>query len=64
MDNQRKNIKSDFMGVMDISVILGLSKSVVYRLIHSGELPSYKVGGTIKVKADDFQTYMERCRQG
>lgn len=64
MNNQQQIIKSDFMSVMDISAILDLSKHVVYRLIHSGELPSYRIGGTIKVKADDFQTYMENCRQG
>jgi excisionase family DNA binding protein len=64
MDTQQQNIKSNFMSVMDISAVLGLSKHVVYRLVHSGELPSYKIGGTILVKADDFQNYMERCRQG
>jgi excisionase family DNA binding protein len=63
MDHHQQNIKSDFMSVMDISAVLGLSKHVVYRLVHSGELPSYKIGGTIRVKADDFQTYMENCRQ-
>ncbi len=64
MHNNQDRARSDFIGVMDISTILGMSKHVIYRIIHAGELPSYKIGGTIKVKAEDFQTYMEKCRQG
>ncbi len=64
MKDCENKAKSDYIGVMDISAILGMSKHVIYKIIHSGKLPSYKIGGTIKVKAEDFQTYMERCRQG
>jgi excisionase family DNA binding protein len=43
---------------------LGLSKHVIYRLIQSGEIPHYKVGGSIRVSIGDFHDYVEGCRQG
>ena len=57
-------IKADFLGVQELASILGLSRHVIYKLCQAGELPSYRVGGNIRVKSQDFDNYMERCRQG
>ena len=59
MDNKNK---ADFLGVQRVAGILGLSRHVIYKLCHAGELPSYRIGGNIRVKVEDFENYMERCR--
>lgn len=61
MENENK---TGFLGVQEIASVLGLSRHVIYRLCQEGELPSYRVGGNIRVKAEDFDNYMQKCRRG
>jgi len=37
---------------------LAVSKSTIYRLIRSGELPAYKVGHGIRVAQTDLENYI------
>jgi len=38
---------------------LAVSKSTIYRLIRSGELPAYKVGHGIRVAQTDLENYIK-----
>ncbi|ADD67064.1 DNA binding domain protein, excisionase family [Denitrovibrio acetiphilus DSM 12809] len=53
----------DELSVEDISEILKISKSKVYSLIKSGELPSYKVGRKIRFSEDDIKSYIKGLKQ-
>ena len=41
---------------------LGMGKSWVYRRLRSGEIPSVKLGRSIKVKRADLEEYLEKQR--
>ena len=47
------------LSVKEVCEELGMSKSWVYQRIHSAEIPSIKLGGSIKVKREDLQGYVE-----
>jgi excisionase family DNA binding protein len=47
------------LSVKEVCQELGMSKSWVYQRIHSQEIPSVKLGGSIKVKREDLQGYVE-----
>jgi excisionase family DNA binding protein len=38
---------------------LGMGKSWVYRRLRSGEIPSVRLGRTIKVRRDDLEEYLQ-----
>ena len=50
------------LSVDEVCGILGMSKSWVYRHIRSGEIPSVRLGGSIKVKRGDLAEYLEKHR--
>jgi excisionase family DNA binding protein len=39
---------------------LGMGKSWIYRRLRSGEIPSIRLGRTIKVRRDELEEYLER----
>jgi excisionase family DNA binding protein len=39
---------------------LGMGKSWIYRCLRSGEIPSVRLGRTIKVRRDEREQYLER----
>jgi excisionase family DNA binding protein len=39
---------------------LGMGKSWVYRRLRSGDIPSVRLGRTIKVRRDELEQYLER----
>jgi excisionase family DNA binding protein len=39
---------------------LGMGKSWVYRRLRSGEIPSVRLGRSIKVRRDELEQYLER----
>ena len=47
------------LSVKEVCEELGMSKSWVYQRICSEEIPSIKLGGSIKVKREDLQGYVE-----
>ena len=42
--------------------ILNISKSSVYRLVDSRQIPFYKVGGSLRFKEDDILFYLEKSK--
>jgi excisionase family DNA binding protein len=46
----------------EVAVLLGLSRSAVYRLIEDGELPAYKVRGRLRVEPGEVRAFKQRNR--
>ena len=44
----------------EVARVLGLSRSKTYELIATGELPSMKIGGSIRVPVDDLRVWIAR----
>jgi excisionase family DNA binding protein len=50
------------LSIPDLCQELGMGKSWVYRHLRSGEIPSVKLGRSIKVKREDLEEYLEKHR--
>ncbi len=52
----------DLLSIPELCRELGMGKSWVYRRLRSGEIPSVKLGRSIKVKREDLEEYLEKHR--
>ncbi len=52
----------NLLTVADVSKMLRLSKSKVYEMVGSGELPSLKISGSSRFLESDLLAYIESCR--
>ena len=52
----------DLLSIPELCQELGMGKSWVYRRLRSGEIPSVKLGRSIKVKLADVEEYLEKHR--
>src|SRR5919202_3603213 len=50
---------SQLLSVQEVCEALGMGKSWVYRKIRSGDIPSVKLGGAIKVNRADLDGYLK-----
>ncbi|MCC5954197.1 MAG: helix-turn-helix domain-containing protein [Acidimicrobiia bacterium] len=41
---------------------LGITARTLYRFIDEGQLPAYRLGRVIRLKADEVDTFIESCR--
>jgi excisionase family DNA binding protein len=41
--------------------LVGLGRTTLYRLAHSGEIKTARVGRALRINRTSFLTYMERC---
>jgi len=53
---------SELLSVPQTCQYLGMGKSWVYRRIHNQEIPSVRLGRTIKIKRSDLEQYLEDHR--
>ena len=51
------------LSVPETADLLGVGQWLVWRLVHSGELPSTRVGRFVRVYLRDVTAYLERNRQ-
>ena len=51
------------LSVQEVSEVLGIGRSWVYQQIRSGEMPSVHLGGSVKVKREDLEQYIEKHRR-
>ena len=47
-----------FLTVAEVAAIMRVSKMTVYRLVHSGELPSVRVGRSFRVPEKSVNEYL------
>jgi excisionase family DNA binding protein len=52
----------DLLSIPELCQELGMGKSWVYRRLRSGEIPSVKLGRSIRVKRADLEEYLEKQR--
>ena len=51
------------LSVSEVRELLGMGRSWVYNQIKSGQLPSVQLGGSVKVKREDLEEYIETHRR-
>jgi excisionase family DNA binding protein len=63
-DPHRSQERGDLqlLSVDEVCQQLGMGKSWVYRRLRSGEIPSVKLGRSIKVRRDELKAYLEQHR--
>ena len=44
----------------EVRNILSISRSFVYKLLESGEIPVVRIGKTVRVRPQDLKAYIER----
>lgn len=48
----------------DVSVLLGISYSTVYKLALNGEIPCFKIGGQYFISCDNFNAWFSAISKG
>jgi excisionase family DNA binding protein len=51
--------KTELLSVDQLSTLLNISKTSVYRLVSSRSIPFYKIGHNLRFKKDDVINYLE-----
>jgi excisionase family DNA binding protein len=51
------------LSVDEVCKVLGMGKSWVYRMLRSGEVPSVKLGGSVKVMRADLEEFLLKHRR-
>src|SRR5215217_7818670 len=59
-EQQSRDGDHRLLSVQEVSEQLGMGRSWVYNQIKSGELPSVQLGGTVKIKRQDLEGYIQR----
>jgi excisionase family DNA binding protein len=59
-DGQRGGVQ--LLSIPQLCQELGMGKSWIYRRLRSGEIPSVRLGRSIKVKREDIEEYLESRR--
>ena len=52
----------EMLDVPDVMRVLRLSRTMVYDLLRSGELPGIRIGATWRIPVGDFRRYLEASR--
>ena len=52
----------NLLTVKEAAQTLRASESKVRGLLSSGEIPSYRIGGSVRVSESDLTDYLSRCR--
>ncbi len=51
------------LSVSEVGELLGMGRSWVYQQIRSGEIPSVQLGGSVKVRREDLEEYIQSHRR-
>lgn len=52
----------DWLSTKDAASRLGVTLRSLYKFIDEGDLAAYRIGRVIRLKRDDIDSYIERCR--
>ena len=52
------------LSVREVAERLAVSRKTVYRLLERGDLPSVKIGWTVRVHPDDLAEFIKTNRKG
>ncbi len=56
-------LKQEWYTVDELQRWLRLGRSKTYELIQSGEIPSYRIGRTLRVKRQDVEAWLEHNKR-
>ena len=59
-EQQRASVQ--LLSIPQVCQELGMGKSWLYRRLRSGEIPSIRLGRSIKVRRDELEEYLQRRR--
>jgi len=54
----------EFLTVREVQEMLGISKSGVYRLLHTEGFPALKIGNLVKVRRTELEVWLEAQKIG
>jgi excisionase family DNA binding protein len=57
-DEEQRGVQ--LLSIPQLCQELGMGKSWIYRRLRSGEIPSVRLGRTIKVRRDELEEYLQR----
>ena len=60
--NRPESRDFELLSIPQVCQYLGMGKSWVYRRIHDQEIPSVRLGRTIKIRRSDLEQYLEEHR--
>ena len=55
-------METKYYTLEQITITLNMGSRAVMNLIRRGELPSYRFGTKIRVKVDDFASFLEKSK--
>ncbi len=55
---------SGFLSITEVADQLGVSHQTIRKLISSGDLVAYRVGGSWRIDPKDLADYLERVKSG
>jgi len=53
---------TEWLGTPEAAQRLGITQRTLYRLIDEGQVPAYKMGRVLRVKASDLDVFLEQSR--
>jgi excisionase family DNA binding protein len=53
---------NEWMSTEAAAAYIGVTSRTLYRFIDEGHLPAYRFGRVIRLRTDDVEAYIERCR--
>lgn len=56
--NVQLSVEKDVLSVPDMAEILGVSRSMVYSMVNSGQIPSVKVGSKVKFIKSQIEVWL------
>ena len=54
--------ETEWLGTPEAAERLGITQRTLYRLIDEGQVPAYKMGRVLRVKASDLDLFLEQSR--
>ena len=61
-DRPHESRDLELLSIHQVCQRLAMGKSWVYRRIHEGEIPSVRLGRTIKIRRADLETFLDEHR--
>ena len=50
------------LSVKDVRILLGVSKSSVYRMVERREIPFYRLASGLRFRLSEIEAHLELCR--
>jgi excisionase family DNA binding protein len=54
--------ETEWLGTPEAAERLGITQRTLYRLIDEGQIPAYRMGRVLRVKASDLEVFLDQSR--